>query len=254
MRKTATDIHWDSRPKSVTDHEKVNIDDVYQRQLETDFILGHLHPQLTALEVGCGNGYLTDILRERVQQVDAFDYSAPMISQATELYGETNNRFFQASVLDPESVSKRYDAAICVRVLINLVDLEEQKVALHNMHSWLVPEGRLIIVEGFRDGFEELNVARERAGLETMRPANINFYSYFHDLQPVIEDLFVVEESFHSGCYDFLTRVVYPCLEGADKAVGPSDFHKKIMPIASELNMDAFRIYARLHGKVLRKR
>ena len=252
--KTATDLHWNRRAAEERDDTTVNIGDTVQRALENDFILPRLPAAGRVLEIGCGNGYLTRLIRERVAHVDAFDYAENMVARAIERCGETNNRFFQDNLLAPERVRGPYDAAVCVRVLINLPDVAAQRAAIGTIAGWLRPGGRLILVEGFADGFEALNALREKAGIAPMAPAAINVYDCLDAMMPAIEAAFAVEERFHSGMFDFLTRVVYPSLVGADRANGPADFHKRIAPIARAFNPEAMRPLARLHGFLLTKR
>src|SRR5689334_16051035 len=110
--KTATDLHWNQRARTEADAAKVNIADTVQRDLELQFIFKHLDRSSRVLEVGCGNGYVTSQLRERVAQVDAFDYAENMVARAKELYGERNNRFLHNSVLAPKIDGGPYDAII----------------------------------------------------------------------------------------------------------------------------------------------
>ena len=104
--KSETDKHWNERARSGIDAAKVNIDDTVQRDLELQFVFKNIDRGSRLLEVGCGNGYVTRQLRERVAHVDAFDYAENMIEQGKRLYGETNNRFFHDSVLDPKNVRR----------------------------------------------------------------------------------------------------------------------------------------------------
>ena len=41
--------------------------------------------------------------------------------------------------------------------------------------------------------------------------------------------------------FDFLTRVVYSVLDGAESATGYSGFHDRIRPIAKVMNSDPFK-------------
>jgi hypothetical protein len=66
--------------------------------------------------------------------------------------------------------------------------------------------------------------------------------------------LFNVSERFHTGSFDFLTRVVYPALVGADRAQGHADFHEKILPIAQSFNPSGLEPLARVHGFALIKK
>jgi ubiquinone/menaquinone biosynthesis C-methylase UbiE len=247
MNKSQTDIHWNERAINEPNSELVNIADVSQRELETQFLLKHLTADDRILEVGCGNGFLTNILRKQVEFVDAFDYSENMIMQARVKYGETNNRFFHSNVLQPFGPNL-YDCVVCVRVLINLRNFEEQKTALKNMHAALKPGGRLLLIEGYIDGFEELNRLRISAGISPLSPAAINYYSRIGEMKELLKDNFELQDEFHTGCFDFLTRVIYPTLVGPENASGHSEFHRKILPVAKCYNPDQFKHLARLNG------
>lgn len=253
LQKTPTDRHWDDRALTERDPDAVNIADVSQRELETAFVLRHLRKSGRVLEVGCGNGFLTNILRSTAAFVDAFDYSENMIREAQRLHGESNNRFFQDNLLAPSRVSPPYDCIVCVRVLINLADLEQQLRAIRNMHGMLRSRGTLILVEGFLEGFDNLNVLRKTCGLPLMQPAAVNFYSNFDDLARVIKQLFETRAEMHTGMFDVLTRVAYPLLVGAENATGHSEFHRRILPLAQSLPLEELKEYARVRGFTLER-
>ena len=253
MQKSSTDQFWNQRAVSEADPAKVNIADDVQRQLETAFILKHLPAGARILEVGAGNGHLTNILRRHVDFVDAFDYAENMVEQARQLHGERNNRFFHDSVLAPAATKGPYDAVVCVRVLINLRNLEEQQRAFDNMAALVKPGGRLILVEGFLDGFNNINEVRQAAGIEPLKPAAINFYSPLSAWRDRLAQYNVAAE-FNTGTFDFLTRVVYPALAGAQQASGPSDFHQRINQLAATFDPEPLKSLARLRGFVLVRR
>jgi SAM-dependent methyltransferase len=254
MTKSSTDIHWNDRAVQEADVAAVNIADTTQRELETDFLLKHLFSHDRVLEVGCGNGFLTNILRENVAHVDGFDYAEKMIERAVAIHGAKNNRFFHDNVLEPTGWLGPYDAIVCVRVLINLRDVAEQKRAIDNMSDVLKSGGRLLLIEGYVDGFVELNRLREKVGMERLKPAEINFYSSLGEMRAHLDRDFIAAEEFHTGCFDFLTRVIYPTLVGSKNANGHSEFHQKIRAIAGAFNPDLFASLARLRGYVLIKR
>lgn len=254
--KSATDEFWNQRPSDEKAAPKVNISDTVQRDHELQFIFKHVPTGARMIEIGCGNGYVSEQLRRRVAQLDSFDFAENMIAAAKQLYGETNNRFFHDSVLAPQHVeSGSYDVALCVRVLINLRDLEEQKAAVQNMATMLKPGGKLILVEGFQEGFDEINRVRTSCGLEAAKPAPINFYSDLSDLLPAILEHFSVEDTWHSGLFDFLTRVVYPNLVGDANASGPGNFHASVEPLVRAYGGSSqLSNFARLHGFALVKK
>jgi SAM-dependent methyltransferase len=233
---------------------EVNIMDIFQRDLEYDAICRYLSPEMKVLEVGCGNGFSTRRFREFVSHVDAFDYAENMIERAQSSVGETNNRFFIDNVLDPQHFEAPYDTVICVRVLINLADFEQQQQALRTMTDATRGGGLLILAEGFTEGFDELTRLREEAGLSPVTPAAINFYSSLEDLRPEWEPSFELEETFHLGAYDFLTRVVYPKVAGEENVRHNTNFSERCADIARVFNPDCLEPLSRMRGLVLRRR
>ncbi|MBV8507103.1 MAG: class I SAM-dependent methyltransferase [Alphaproteobacteria bacterium] len=255
MRKSSTDLHWDQRAITESDDARVNIHDTVQRDLELEFIFSHLPRSGRILEIGCGNGYVTQQLRGRIEHVDAFDFSENMIERARSVYGECNNRFFHGSVIDSAACTpETYAAAVCTRVLINLRDLREQAIALANIACWLRPGGKLVLVEGFRDGFSALNRLRRGIDLPDIIPAAINFYSALAELEPFIDSQFDVVARFHTGMFDFLTRIIYPRLVGPDQVDTVGEFHHKIAAVAQRFNPPDMEPLARVRGFALVKR
>ena len=252
--KSSTDEFWNQQPFQESNISKVNIADIVQRDFELEFVLPYLTQNLKMLEVGCGNGYVSNQLREKVKHLDAFDYAENMIAQAKELYEERNNKFFVDNILKPTKIDDDYDVCMCIRVLINLRNLDEQKVAIENLSKSIKQGGLLILIEGFRDGFENISKSRIELGLPELEPAKINFYSYVKDLIPNIESKFTIEDRWNSSLFDFLTRIIYPLIVGPENSSGPSDFHHKIASVLRNYKFDEMEPLARLHGFALRRK
>lgn len=252
--KTATDQHWNERAASVAEDIEVNIMDVFQRELEYDYICAHLQPAMRLLEVGCGNGYSTQRFRELVAHVDAFDYAENMVARARKRIGETNNTFIHDNVLEPRRLNGPYDCVICVRVLINLADLEQQRLALRNLDEQVAPGGLLILAEGFVDGFAALSEQRARVGLAPIEPASINFYSAIGELVSPLLERYTEVARFHLGAYDYLTRVVYPKIAGPDNVKHNTVFSEHSSELTRAFNPACFEELSRMRGFVLRKR
>jgi SAM-dependent methyltransferase len=252
--KTTTDLHWSQRAASVADDFEVNLMDVFQREIEFDYVCRYLEPGSRILEVGCGNGYSTNRFRELVAHVDAFDYSESMIERARASFGETNNRFIHDDVLAPRTLNGPYDTVVCVRVLINLADLAQQQLAIRNMAALTQAGGLLILAEGYTNGFDALSALRERVGLPALEPASINFYSSLADLEPVIAESFEIVDTFHLGAYDYLTRVVYPQIVGAENARHNTNFSERCSELARAFNPDCLEPFSRMRGLALRRK
>lgn len=252
--KSTTDLHWNDRAASVANDVEVNLMDIFQRELEYDYVCRYLEPSSRILEVGCGNGFSTERFRALVGHVDAFDYAENMIERARANFGETNNRFIHDNVLDPQHLGSDYHTVVCIRVLINLQDFEQQRLALQNLAALTRPGGRLILAEGFTDGFDALNAVREDVGLPAITPAPINFYSPLSELLEVVEQWYELEETFHLGAYDYLTRVLYPLQVGHENATHNTNFSERCSELARAFNPDCFEPLSRMRGLVLRRR
>jgi SAM-dependent methyltransferase len=115
-----------------------------------------LRPGARILEVGCGPGWLTEILALLGHQVIAFDPSDEFvditnyrISQAAIHYRDDRLservRCFQGSIEDLQIEDESIDAVIFFDVLHHVVD---EVSAIANCMAWLRPGGRLAVIEG----------------------------------------------------------------------------------------------------------
>jgi len=89
----------------------------------------HLASNMHILEVGCGNGFVTEFLSEKLDRVDAFDQSEEMISMAIKRLASKNNcRLFIKELPQPshDGLELLYDAILSARVLINLPNHDAQ--------------------------------------------------------------------------------------------------------------------------------
>jgi SAM-dependent methyltransferase len=253
--KSSTDLVWHNRAESIAHDRNVNIQDIFQRELEFEFICPHLNATMRVLEVGCGNGYSTAVFRKHVGHLDGIDQSENMIARARGSSGETNNRFLVDNILDPSSaIAGPYDAVICVRVLINLRNLEEQQCAVRNMTAQVKSGGSLILVEGYRDGFKALDELRARVNLPPIEPAKFNFYSRLDQVLPLVQPSFDITHEYHLGNYDYLTRVVYPQLVGHENVTHNTDMHNRFAAVARVYNPDDLKPLSRIRGFILKKR
>jgi SAM-dependent methyltransferase len=251
--KSQTDLYWSQRATSVEGDVEVNIMDIFQRDLEYDHVCTYLEKEMKVLEVGCGNGFSTNRFRGLVKHIDAFDSSEEMIRRARATYGESNNQFIHDSVLAPRHVSTSYDVVLCVRVLINLRDLTEQRLAIRNLVPLMRVGGRFILVEGFSDGFSSLNELRSRVALPPLEPAAINFYSSVKEVVADLRRELLTEAEFHLGAYDYLTRVVYPLMAGPQGVKHNTVFSEKCAALARANNPDCFKELSRVRGFVFKR-
>jgi ubiquinone/menaquinone biosynthesis C-methylase UbiE len=198
------------------------------RELEVRAILGCLHslePSTdggSLLEIGCGNGFLLQLLRERFPAVRlcGADYSPDMVRLARMRdveRCEIRREDVRALTLPPAS----FDVVVSERCLINLPHQRAQAEALREIHRVLKPGGHLVLIEAFTDGIENLNRARAELGLQenTVPPYNLWFDK--KDFLSVVGELFdevvggegtdLPPRNFLSTHY-FVSRVLYPAV------------------------------------------
>ena len=246
-------MFWNERAQSVNSDVDVNTGDIFQREVENDLLCRYLKKEMTVFEVGCGNGYSTARFRSLVHWIDSFDKAENMIKRAKTDVGEENNKFILDDIVKPEIIKGPYDAGICVRVLINLGNLDEQLRAINNMTALIKPGGLLILFEGFIEGFSAMDDLRKKVGLTRLAPAKINCYSSLDEILPAMKKHFKVKETFHLGSYDFLTRVVYPLVTGPENIRHNTQFSEKCSLLAREFNPDALESFSRMKGFLLEK-
>jgi ubiquinone/menaquinone biosynthesis C-methylase UbiE len=210
---------WQDRARQENvDASEVTHRDIWQRWLEIETIKPLLKPNDRVIDIGCGNGYTTKRIARLVREIVGADYSDEMIRRAQsepwpeESAGAADKASFQVCdvlELSPEFAGT-FDVAITERCLINLSSWEQQQQALANIASVLNPGGRLIFIEGSKNGRDQLNEIRMQAGLDVMPTVwhNIDFEE--QQLLEYTSQFFEVDKQLHFGVYDFIARVVHP--------------------------------------------
>jgi SAM-dependent methyltransferase len=244
---------WEARASApaVAD-DQVTHRDVWQRQLEIERLRQLLQPTDRVLDVGCGNGYTTRRLGQLVREIVGIDYSEAMIARAQqESEGLATFRVKNVLELGPADFGL-FDVVITERCLINLDSWAAQQQALANIASVLPAGGRLLFVEGCRQGRERLDARRAAVGLSAMPKVwhNIDF-----DEDATLAYLsasFEVERRLHFGVYDFVARIVHPLMV----APAAPSYDAPINAVASRLalTLDAFPELSRVLFLVLRKK
>jgi SAM-dependent methyltransferase len=246
---------WEDRASSAgASEEDVTHPDVWQRHLEIEMIKRLVFPTDRVLDIGCGNGFTTRRIAPLVREIIGIDYAEAMIRRALKESGDRRGSPTYAVkdvlTLGPEDFGL-FDLAISERCLINLKSWKDQRRALSNIASVITPAGRLVFVEGSKQGRENLNKLRRAVGLETMPTVwhNIDF-----DEQKTLAYLrrsFSLEQRMHFGLYDFISRVAHPLIVAPDRP----QYDSRINEVAAKLTLHAneFAPLSRVLGLVLRK-
>lgn len=203
---------WDAQAVEHGASDLATAPDHYYRELEIAKIIEHLRPDENVLDVGCGNGYSTQAFKHAVDSnFVGIDYSPAMIAAA---YRHADERlvFFTGDVRALPDIAK-FDTIISERCLINLASWDEQQHAILEMKRCLRPGGRIILVENFEDGLNNLNELRAGFGLHEIEVRWHNRYLKLAEFDPFISDHFdVIHRENIGNLYYIVSRVVYAAL------------------------------------------
>lgn len=175
--------HYRKQALAFGDSPRLAMEDDVIRAKEAEFVRNLLGSALrgrtdpVVLDAGCGNGYL---LRELVEsgmnaRFEGLDYSPELVAIA-EQRGLPRCYLQRGHVLDLPFHSDSFDAAYTVRCLINVLDRNDQELALAEIHRVLQPGALYLMIECFEEGLELNNKARVEVGLEPLTPAYHNLY------------------------------------------------------------------------------
>ncbi|MFH1189223.1 MAG: class I SAM-dependent methyltransferase [Candidatus Omnitrophota bacterium] len=247
MSGKANDIlsYWEDRAISKSSGKLVTHRDAYQVSIEIKTILDLLNRSDTLLDIGCGNGFATSGYARKCRKVTGVDYSANMIKSAKAAFRRDNLDFKRSDVLNIGTIGRSFSAAVSTRCLINLTNWRDQKRAIINIHGILGRGGRLILVEGIKEGRRNLNVLRNRIGLPSMPGVWHNLDFDYARLMPFLKKHFIVRKEIRFGVYDVLTRAYYPASIYPEEPRYNTSYHSCAEKLHFLNNDGAFSEYSR---------
>ncbi len=218
QKKQQIKAHWESASTTETDSDglKPTARDPYLQTAVENGIQRYLPHVTKLLDVGCGEGTSTAIFSSMSDFTLGVDYSEGYISQARKKYNNTPRLSFEvADVCNLSHVRVEnavFDAVTSIRCLINLPSWEMQAMAIEEIALCIQPGGLLLISEGWKEGWEQLNISRVRAGLVPITLASHNLLierGRFERQAGIFFDII----TYHSlGLYLFMSRIVQPVL------------------------------------------
>jgi ubiquinone/menaquinone biosynthesis C-methylase UbiE len=187
--------------------------DKYLLNAEIEMIRSRIIPNSKILDAGCGEGEGTlEYSKIEGTEIHAADFSDVRLEKAKErLAGRTNIRLYKIDFLEPFSLDNDYDFIISQRFIINLMQWALQKKVILDFASRLKPGGKLLLLEGSRDGVLELNAFRASLGLEPIAIKWHNLFLENRKMEHFLNDngLRVLEKD-GLGEYFLLTRGIRP--------------------------------------------
>jgi SAM-dependent methyltransferase len=185
---------------------------------------GKLGDPATIMDIGCGNGYSLEVLSKLFPEnvFVGIEKSDDLRALALSRFKEVENvSIIEGDIRDRDfAKGAAADILICQRVLINLLNVEDQKTALNNIIGVvrLAEEGgiggALLFIEAFASSLATLNIARDEFDIPPMKPAHHNLYledGFFEteQLSPYPSGERLSPPNFLSTHY-FVTRVLHP--------------------------------------------
>lgn len=194
-------------------------------EMEIREIASRLEEGTRVLDVGCANGYSTAQLASlRAVSLRGVDYIPEMIDQARARMAGLEGKLLGSVEFDVGDIMKlaepdgAYDAAVVIRVVINLGEWENQIRAIRECARILKPGGRLLLSEATLQGWNRLNELRREWGLDDIpMPSFNNYLDEERVARELRGELELVDLVNFSSTYFVGTRILKPLL---DKALG----------------------------------
>jgi ubiquinone/menaquinone biosynthesis C-methylase UbiE len=197
---------------------------VRERELQAIFaVLDRvMKPASRLLEIGCGNGLLLAQLRARYPDASltGIDYTPAMVELARSR-AVPDTRIERADVTGLPFEAARFDVMVSERVIINVLDRDDQARAFAEAGRVLAPGGHFVCIEGFATPWRRLNEARAELCLPEIPMPAVNRWFEDEDFAAYIAGKFEVvaapdlpPPNFLSSHY-FVTRVFHDAIRPA---------------------------------------
>ena len=195
------------------------VESMYDKHLlnaEIELIKRRIMPNAKILDAGCGEGEGT-LAYSAVPGVivQAVDFSQTRLDKAAKtLQGRANVKLQHVDFLGPYLLANDYDVVVSQRFMINLMEWNLQQKVLLGLMTMLKPGGRLVMLEGSKQGMDSLNEFRAAFGLD---PIPAKWHNLFFDDDELIgfmqQHAYSLLEEDGLGAYFLLTRGVRPALQ-----------------------------------------
>jgi ubiquinone/menaquinone biosynthesis C-methylase UbiE len=219
---------------------------------------GPSNPPFSIIEVGCGNGYMMEQLHEGASFEATYlgvEMNGALREIAEKRFSNIDNvSIATGDIRQNDFIGGKFKILICQRVLINLLNFEDQKLALNNLLAKVDDGGLLIFCETFSSGLERLNIARKEFDLDPIEPPyhNLclpdNFFEH-DELAPLLDSDFQYQNIFSTHYY--VSRVLYPAFVKALDV--PFKRNSEFIKFMSSSLVDTKEVYSPLQFRIFKK-
>jgi ubiquinone/menaquinone biosynthesis C-methylase UbiE len=222
--------HWENVALNSKDKDglRPTARDPYLQSVVETAIERFLYPGAKLLDIGCGDGLSTLRFSKTTGHALGIDYVESFIKLAQDnarKAGVENTVFEPGDVVNLEQIRNScglFDIITTIRCLINLPDWAQQSAAIYQIAQTVKPGGLYITSEGWKEGFDGLNIYRQRAQLPVMEVTNYNCLMTRLQFENEVGKYFDILEYVSLGLYLFLSRLVQPLFT---KPESPSHTH-----------------------------
>jgi SAM-dependent methyltransferase len=243
------EAYWTAAAQTETDAEGLRPtarDPCLQEAVEST-IERYLSATDRLLDVGCGDGLSTLRFARRVRAAHGIDYIDAFVQRASGGAARakaTNATFTRASVLDLTAMRKAhgaFDAAVSIRCLINLPRWADQARGIAEIAACVRSGGHYFASEGWAEGMEGLNRARQAAGLPPIKTVDYNLLMSRSAFEREAGNSFEIEAYHSLGFYLFMSRVVQPLVVAPDAPRYDHPINRVAASLNGLLNRSEFR-------------
>jgi len=195
------------------------VESMYDKHLlnaEIQLIQRRIPEGAKILDAGCGEGEGTLTYASIPNSlVHAVDFSETRLEKARERLIECKNvAFKQVDFLGTYELDRDYDIVVSQRFLINLMEWPLQQKVLLDLMARLKNGGKLLMLEGNRQGVDSLNEFRAAWDLE---PIPVKWHNLFFDDEALLgfmsQQGYKLVDQDGLGTYFLLTRGIRPALD-----------------------------------------
>lgn len=200
--------HWIETARKQKENPEISLthSDSYLPKLETEAILKLLDPDNNVLEIGCGAGDNSIHYADKCKDYTGVEVIIDFVDLARQKMPE-KKIILEDGYEYLLNNDLTQDTIILQRFLINLKDSNTQMNFMERLYERVSTGTKLILCEGFEEELKNLNIFREKIGLEPIEVAPYNNFLDDDFILRIWEIGFQIKTIISFDIYFFVTRL-----------------------------------------------